>query len=349
MPPRRPLAVLFLAAWLAHACRPGWSQIVVPERVELGQPIVAECQATAPEGGMIAYKWRGDAKFRRIGSGAKAHVWATAGEHAIECIVATYRPERSIVVERDGKPTEAQPPLLAVKVYKAKFSVGPPKPPEPPKPLNELVDAKTADDLAVWLTAFSHAIVSQRWETGGVVREALADQAEKYGKTNNAAWPVIWGRVEKVTPDGPLDRLKVLAEFDAIIKELGGDSQPNQPDDPEKTAVSFQGFQVLVLEPSESPSSDMRHAIGASEVRRYLDANTAAVSGAKGWRFWDSTPVDEAEYLKNAPSLFKELWKVPRPAGPVVVIANKGRAKAYPWTFADAMAFVSFLKTHGGP
>lgn len=317
-----------------------WSgEILHADRYDLGQPIKLTCKVDAPVNATVARRWYGDGlKIRRLGDGSSVYVWGDAGEKSVRCLVAVYEP--------------GETPQLEVRQYRAKFTIGPAP---PPKPLNELVDAETAAKLAECLrTTVAGLKIASPASPAEFLATFTAYVGTK-GLTDNAAWPVILARVEKAAPDGkPFDSAAVQGVLTATADELSKAPEPpvepNKPTDPDAVKVSFDGFAVLVLEASEAPSYELRNAMASAAVREYLTANTTKIAGAAGWRLWDATPeVPEETYLRNAPPQFRELWAVKRPAAPCLVIASKGKAKAYPYEPGDPMALVSFLKQHGGP
>lgn len=113
---RRLLIVAALACWMQACSAYAQSKIEVPERVALGEPIVA--RVTLPEGGKVAWKAGPGVSMIDVGEG-KAHLWAKPGTGTIEAVVVSVK---------DGQ-------LGSLDWLSATFLVGDAPPPVPPTPV----------------------------------------------------------------------------------------------------------------------------------------------------------------------------------------------------------------------
>lgn len=321
LPPNQPAraASVVEAELVAPVTPVAANGIVAKDRYDVGEPITISCEVAAPEGGLVARRWFGEGvRIRRIGDGAKVHVWGSAGQKAIECVVATYS---------DGK--------LAVAKYRAKFLIGDPV---PPKPLNELVDAATAKALATYCRLWCEPSVLATVATGEALRDAFAVQGTARSLTANDAWPVIVARVAKAAPDGPLNATAVTAVLVATADELAAAPAPQpgpQPPTPDPTPapIQYPGFHVLVIEEqtirgdNPPPSSTLLSYVrGKGGEIRFIDD--------------DQKPDLLAEFYQSA-------WKLPRASSPWVVIAKESQGYSGPWPKSDADR-LALLKKYGG-
>lgn len=166
---RRPLLVCGLFACVMQACAVyAQSKIEVPERVALGEPIVASVRL--PEGGKVAWKAGPGVSLVDVGLG-RVHLWAKPGQGRIEAVVVSVA---------DGQ-------LGSLEWLDATFTVGdaPPTPPgpEPPTPpdpqpepqpgtLASLVPAEARLPLAEFYADWAKTIRSGTVTTTGQFRTA---------------------------------------------------------------------------------------------------------------------------------------------------------------------------------
>ena len=226
---RRLLIVAALACWMQACSAYAQSKIEVPERVALGEPIVAS--VTLPEGGKVAWKAGPGVSLIDVGEG-KAHLWAKPGTGTIEAVVVSVK---------DGQ-------LGSLDWLSATFLVGDapppvppgPNPPTPPGPLPEpipgtlaaLVPADARLPLSQFYADLASVVRSGTITSVGHFRRTQAEAVKAFqaaGKLPSVAainQPINDRLVKAVgLDDAPLDagkREALAAALDSIAKEFIG-------------------------------------------------------------------------------------------------------------------------------
>jgi hypothetical protein len=123
-------------------------------------------------------------------------------------------------------------------------------------------------------------------------------------------------------PDTPVDPNRPV---DPVVTPV----DPNAPGTP----VTFTEPRALILEHTENPPLWLVSLMANAKVKAALDTRF----GEGGWRRWDDQLLPT-----NALPWLRELSSVPRQQSPSIVIADRGKAVAYPLPQTDA-AMIALL------
>lgn len=229
---RRPLLVCAAFACVMQACAVyAQSKIEVPERVALGEPIVAK--VTLPEGGKVAWKAGPGVSLVDVGQG-QVHIWARPGQGRIEAVVVSVADGQLGSLEwldatftvGDAPPNPPNPP--------GPEPPNPPAPPDPPQPgtLAALVPAEARLPLAEFYADWAKTIRSGTVTTTGQFRAAHQQSMKALQDVLAASG---WSAINKPISDriaaavgladATLDATKreaLAAALDAISREFKG-------------------------------------------------------------------------------------------------------------------------------
>jgi hypothetical protein len=208
---RRTLASLILLL----AASPLWGQIVVPAKVQLGEPI----EATTPFEAK-AYQWESDSKLKPHADGRGTFVWARPGKHSITLIAVTESYE--------------------IKKWLATFEVVDAPLPPTPVTLRELAGAD-ADKLAEYFNVIAGQITS----TTTAAKFWAGYEASMKIAISQELDTALRTRLTTALLDLPTlaDSLRSLA---SEFKDPG--PEPPVPPEPKVAPIPEPGLHVLIVE-----------------------------------------------------------------------------------------------------
>lgn len=228
-------------------------------------------------------------------------------------------------------------------VWTADFTRGDPAPPEPSKTLKQLAGPDAAALSAIYQSIAEFAKVND-FQLVGIFTAFCAEKTKAYA-ANPAVIEVAKRFAGLGAPDEKVDAKQIGELLASVVRELDAPGPAPGPTPVEPgpgTPVSFDGLHVIIVEESDAKTLWLYDMVASAAVQTYLD--TKCAGGKAGWRRWDqNTPTT------NVPPNLKELFALPKPSVPCVIIANNKRANVLPLTKDTTdTAFLSLLKQHGG-
>lgn len=297
------------------------------KRYDIGEPIVVPLQLPAGEK-LLDVEWEIPLQYvSPPESLTTIYVWPMGS--------GSWPVRANYVVDVSG--------AIKIRKHVETLNVGEPEPAPPPKLLAPLVTKEQAGLLSTWYRATINVV--DRLATPDSFLTAHASELGRMGLAGSPYATEVAKRFEGIGTD-ELDRVKLVACLEGVVRELGAPPVVVTPDtppvDPNATPVSFDGFHVVFIEEGSKRPAWLNDLLLDPAIEGYL--NSHCLGGQKGWRRWDQNAV-----LTNAPSNLRTLAELPRTSVPAIHVAWNKQAAVLPLGKQTPTELLATLKKYGGP